>query len=256
MRLGSLTATGAYAGTPVSNLAASLGLHTAGDSRRACTALAHTAYPTVSELGVVTSSKPQDSGDLGQQLTRPRGGGAETAHFDVLLRYAEHMFKAPVVIVIPRSFSASLDEVDSLRILLLRLRFNFWLSHQPQQHWTLVATMLVCMCRSQDANFLTSWLSARIKRMSLFAHGRFLTLLFFFAYAALRICGPAYGVVGLRIRVAGKISVVGNARKRAILFKKGQTSLSNANTRVSQSFYLIRTRTGCLGLTVHLFSAL
>jgi ribosomal protein S3 len=61
-------------------------------------------------------------------------------------------------------------------------------------------------------------------------------------------------VVGVRIYVAGKISVTGNARKRSLLFTRGKTGAGSINTRVSRGFYLVRTNTGCLGLTVFLFT--
>ena len=63
----------------------------------------------------------------------------------------------------------------------------------------------------------------------------------------------AYGLAGIKIRVAGKISVTGNARKRALQFNRGKTSSGSINTKVSSDFYLVRTSTGCLGLTVWLF---
>jgi ribosomal protein S3 len=67
------------------------------------------------------------------------------------------------------------------------------------------------------------------------------------------IFGNIYGIAGIRLRIAGKISVTGNARKRSLLFKKGRTSSGSLNTKVSSDFYLVRTNTGCLGLTLCLF---
>jgi ribosomal protein S3 len=89
--------------------------------------------------------------------------------------------------------------------------------------------------------------------MSSFAHSRFLNFFIFLWRAVLTDIGSHYGVVGCRIDVVGKISVAGNARSRTMLFKHGQTGLANSNIKVATDFYLVRTHTGCLGLTIWLF---
>jgi ribosomal protein S3 len=86
--------------------------------------------------------------------------------------------------------------------------------------------------------------------MSLFGHGRFLSTLFFFLGIFYDLQCSTYGIVGIKVRVAGKISVAGNARKRSLQFNRGKTSSGSINTKVSSDFYLVRTSTGCLGLTV------
>lgn len=86
--------------------------------------------------------------------------------------------------------------------------------------------------------------------MSLFRHGKFLAIFFFIFSVFFTLEAHNYGVVGIRIRVAGKISVAGNARKRSLCFARGHTSSGGARARVSTEFYLVRTTTGCLGLTV------
>jgi ribosomal protein S3 len=65
--------------------------------------------------------------------------------------------------------------------------------------------------------------------------------------------GDYFGVVGCRLDVVGKISVAGNARTRSIVFKQGKTSFANTRIKVATEFYLVRTHTGCLGLTIWLF---
>ena len=89
--------------------------------------------------------------------------------------------------------------------------------------------------------------------MSLFRHGKFLATFFFIASVFFALEAQNYGLVGLRVRVAGKISVAGNARKRALQFTRGRTSAGCVRTRATVDFYLVRTTTGCLGLTVWLF---
>jgi ribosomal protein S3 len=89
--------------------------------------------------------------------------------------------------------------------------------------------------------------------MSLFSHGRFFYLLFIFFNIAFVYFKGEYGLAGIKIRVAGKISVTGNARKRSMIFKKGITSSNNIQTKVSYDFYLVRTKTGCLGVSIYLY---
>jgi len=86
--------------------------------------------------------------------------------------------------------------------------------------------------------------------MSLFQHGRFLNTLFSALDMFFFLEGSSYGITGIRIRAAGKISVTGNARKRSLLFTRGRTTASASDSKVSYGFYLIRTTTGCVGLSV------
>ncbi len=62
-----------------------------------------------------------------------------------------------------------------------------------------------------------------------------------------------YGIAGFFVRISGKISVTGNARKRRLIFKCGKSSFHNFAIRVSNDFYLVKTKTGCLGIVLNLF---
>jgi hypothetical protein len=119
--------------------------------------------------------------------------------------------------------------------------------------WQYAATALYIFFKLSDAQVLTAWLHSKLRHMSLFGHGRFLSMFFFTMGIFFLLEGHHYGIVGIRCRVAGKISVAGNARKRKLLFNRGRTSSASVNTKVSSSFYLVRTSTGCLGLTIWLF---
>lgn len=89
--------------------------------------------------------------------------------------------------------------------------------------------------------------------MSAFRHKRFLATTTFFIKTALAEVGAECGVVGSRLDVVGKISVTGNARSRSLIFKRGLTGLTDSTIKASSAFYLVRTATGCLGLTLWLF---
>ena len=90
-------------------------------------------------------------------------------------------------------------------------------------------------------------------RMPLFNHNKFLSFVCYFFKLAYFLYGTAFGVQGVHIRVAGKISVTGNSRKRTIIFRVGKTGANNLQIKASSDFYLVRTGTGCLGLTASLF---
>lgn len=55
-------------------------------------------------------------------------------------------------------------------------------------------------------------------------------------------------VKGIKLKLKGKISVSGNSRKRAILYRSGLTSHSATKLRVVHESTLISTFTGVLGL--------
>jgi len=58
------------------------------------------------------------------------------------------------------------------------------------------------------------------------------------------------GVQGLKLKLKGKISVGGNSRKRAILFRVGKTSHSTVSLRVLHEIKTINTFTGVMGFQV------
>lgn len=89
--------------------------------------------------------------------------------------------------------------------------------------------------------------------MNLFMHNKFFTFFFFFLKTALNATQAKYNIVGLKFRLAGKISGVGNARKRTMTLKHGKINLNNMQLQTSHAFYLVRTTSGCLGLSMFLF---
>jgi len=57
----------------------------------------------------------------------------------------------------------------------------------------------------------------------------------------------------MKIKLKGKISVAGNARKRTILYRVGKTSHSTVKLRALHDMKTINTFTGVMGFQVYLF---
>ena len=57
-------------------------------------------------------------------------------------------------------------------------------------------------------------------------------------------------IKGFKMKLKGKISVAGNSRKRAILYRIGKTSYSEVNLKVLHEFTTINTFTGVMGFQV------
>jgi len=89
----------------------------------------------------------------------------------------------------------------------------------------------------------------RIRVMTLRQHRRFLRTLALTLRIAVVMPAERYSLRGLRLYVAGKISVTGNAMSRIYQLKAGSQGNSSLTLRHTQAFTIIRTRTGCLGVT-------
>jgi hypothetical protein len=105
----------------------------------------------------------------------------------------------------------------------------------------------------KDAKIITIWLKAIIQRISFWKTRfifRFIKYLFnnYFIYLF-----SFLGVKGLKLKLKGKISVAGNSRKRAILYRVGKTTHSTVNLKVLHQISLITTFTGVMGLQLWLF---
>jgi hypothetical protein len=116
-----------------------------------------------------------------------------------------------------------------------------------------LVSVLLSAARYKDPDALLSWLRSRMEHMSLFRHRRFLS----FVAVALRYVFEEVGVrfcfSGVTLRVRGKLSVAGNARRRAFLFGVGKSSFTSLKLHMLQQFGIVRTTTGCLGVWVRFF---
>ena len=110
--------------------------------------------------------------------------------------------------------------------------------------------MVFIFYKSRDTMILLSFLYYRMQRVSMFTHKNFLKKIFLVLRLIFPTANRLFKVQGLKLRISGKISVTGNSRTRTMLFKQGLTSYSNMNIKSDYSFNIIRTETGCLGLSV------
>lgn len=104
--------------------------------------------------------------------------------------------------------------------------------------------------KSRDTTILLSFLYYRMQNINMFSHKNFLKKIFLVLRLIFPTAEKLFGVRGLKLRISGKISVTGNSRTRTMLFKQGLTSYSNMNIKSDYSFNIIRTDTGCLGLSI------
>ena len=57
-------------------------------------------------------------------------------------------------------------------------------------------------------------------------------------------------MLGVKIKLKGKISVAGNARTRAIYYRVGSTSHAKIQNKILHNLNLVHTFTGVLGLQI------
>jgi len=104
-----------------------------------------------------------------------------------------------------------------------------------------------------DPVIISSWLTAMILRINFYRTRsifRFLKYLLKYYFSSLF---PYLGIKGLKLKLKGKVSVSGNARKRAILYRIGRTSHSTVDLKVLHNFKTINTFTGVMGFQIWLF---
>jgi hypothetical protein len=102
----------------------------------------------------------------------------------------------------------------------------------------------------RDPTLLVNWLQTRMRVMTLFQHRRFFRALALTLQTAVLAPVQRYRLVGFRLYVVGKISVTGNAMSRAYSARAGRQGNATLALRHTQAFTIVRTRTGCLGVTL------
>jgi hypothetical protein len=102
----------------------------------------------------------------------------------------------------------------------------------------------------RDPQLLVSWLQARLPQFSLFQHRSFFRLFAVLLRSAVLYPAYRFHLRGFYLYLVGKISVTGNARSRSFCMRAGQPGGANLQLRLVEAFTLVRTNTGCLGLTL------
>jgi hypothetical protein len=173
---------------------------------------------------------------------------------DILVRLLENLSKQRVCLIIDRTPENAFRSSDISYLQLIAVRVSrAFKTPGTIKFWENFGVALFLSFKSRDPQFLLSWLHLRLSKMSAFSHKKFLGFMLFLLRLVCAEVANDFGIVGCRIDVVGKISVSGNARSRSIIFKQGYTGFSNVATKTVSGFYLVRTHTGCLGLTLWLF---
>ena len=196
----------------------------------------------------------------------------DSIYNDILIRTVESIVRQKVQVLINRDIINQLTskewihiELFKKRILLLSFNIHPFLNTRVLQNkillfknmqnnfWNEIILMVFIFYKSRDTMILLSFLYYRMQRVSMFTHKNFLKKIFLVLRLIFPTANRLFKVQGLKLRISGKISVTGNSRTRTMLFKQGLTSYSNMNIKSDYSFNIIRTETGCLGLSVWIF---
>ena len=157
-----------------------------------------------------------------------------------------------VAVVNARATRGALSLVEAWRVYLHKSRALHCVGDMSFVPWYFVSTTLLLMFKTHDVTLLTSWLSNRLRGVSLFQHRRFFFSLKHVIQIFFKEHGAEYGIGGISIVINGKISVTGNARRRRLRFLLGSAGVSNLRFKASAGFMMVYTATGCLGVTCQL----
>ncbi len=178
----------------------------------------------------------------------------------LLRRLVVNLLGQPIWLVLMRNLQARLG-VKELSFLLVQSQRLFRLmpanlnSKNSIKRYTFRfgAIALYLAVAYKDTTLFVNWMQSRLRFMNLFRHRQFFRIIGVALLPTLLKSSNRYSLAGFSMQVTGKLSVTGNAMSRTYLVKKGVGSLSSLNCRLAQSFSLVRTRTGCLGLWINFF---
>ena len=105
----------------------------------------------------------------------------------------------------------------------------------------------------KDPVIISSWLKSMILRISFWKTRSIFRFIKYVLGTYFYNIFSDLGVKGFMVKLKGKISVAGNARKRSIVYKTGNTSFSTIDLRVVDHFQTITTFTGVMGFHVWIF---
>lgn len=105
---------------------------------------------------------------------------------------------------------------------------------------------------SKDVILFKNFIKYVLENIHFKKHKRFLYNLKVLLNLILNLYSPILHVLGLYIKVKGKIGVGGNLKKRKYSFKKGSFSFTKKNQKLVYNRDIIRTYSGVLGLEIYL----
>lgn len=119
--------------------------------------------------------------------------------------------------------------------------------------WYRGAMALYVSVAVRDPSLLLAWIKTRMRYLPLLQHRRFFRTLALTLSWAVTHPYERYALRGLHFFIAGKISVTGNARSQSYQLKCGTPTTGTLSIRNARTFGIIRTVSGCLGLTISFF---
>lgn len=172
----------------------------------------------------------------------------------VLLRFLETWLGCAANVIVYRNATHYIPQYALVVYKLLHARIVQFVPNASifgLGMWDLVSEALVCSAFFREPTLLISWLNFKLKRINAFSHRKFFRMLGLFLSSLFK--GETPLLTGVTLYVVGKISVTGNAMSRSQFAKYGTGGYSNLKTQVYKGFTLVRTDTGCLGLTIHYY---
>ena len=102
----------------------------------------------------------------------------------------------------------------------------------------------------KEPTLLSNWLIRTIRKVSFWKYKAFFRFLKFLFNNLLLLIFKSLSVLGIKIKLKGKISVAGNARTRTIYYRVGSTSHAKIQNKILHNLNLVHTFTGVLGLQI------
>jgi hypothetical protein len=199
---------------------------------------------------------------LGLQATKVRGFNKRVVYHAALVerllsRFLVALWGGSVFIFIARNVQRRLLLAELAFIYLQGQRIfarmpasAFQVRHLDNYPWRYGAAALYIAVMLRDPSLLVRWLQPRIRVMTLFQHRKFFRTLALTLQTSVLSPQERYVLRGFHLYLVGKISVTGNAMSRAYTAHAGQHGNATLTLRRVTSFTIVRTRTGCLGLTL------
>ena len=207
--------------------------------------------------------------------TRRTGKLIRRLFSSILIRFSESVFKQSICYILDFNPYRSLTNYEwaMLEVFMRRLardRRNYWklntrilqnfvglkqrlIKRGDVIYWKELISCCFISLKLRDATFLMNYLVKKSNRMPLYKHRFFFSRVFNILKTMFFDLNTHYGIVGIKIQITGKISVTGNSRTRTMIFKQGITNYSNLSCKCDNSFNIIRTNTGCLGVNIYIF---
>lgn len=174
----------------------------------------------------------------------------------LLYRYATNLLGSSLSLIINKNLAWNLTIYELGQVWLLAQRLFSLMPVSPFAYknktypWKFGGISIYQAIKLKDPHLLLEWLRGRLFYMNLFTHQNYFRNLGSILKEAVLAPRGKYHLRGFQLYIVGKISVTGNARSRTYYAQAGQFSSSNLKLRLTSKFLIIRTKTGCLGLSI------